>query len=320
MLNFVDYYIKYTERVSDINYAAKKDPQKLVRQMEIQYRRRIDEIADFLCDNGVGGNKMLLIAGPSSSGKTTTAKMLCRRIEWYGVKALRISLDEFFLGREKTPLLPDGSPDFESINALDIPQMQQCLQGLLRDGECDMPRFDFVTQSPYPDLEHIRLGKNDIVVVEGIHALNPIVTDCLPEESTLKVYVSVKQGIYEDEREIMTAHELRLCRRMVRDMLFRGTSPEGTFRQWPKVIAGEQEYIQPFKRLSNITINSIHIYEPCVIRQIALPLLQRINSSSEYFMEAMELKEKLRMFEPIDSELIPANSLMREFIGNGVYC
>ena len=320
MLNFVDYYITYTERVSDINNAARLDPQKLVRQMEIQYRRRIDEIADFLCDNGTPGNKMLLISGPSSSGKTTTAKMLCRRIEWYGVKALRISLDEFFLGREKTPLLPDGSPDFESINALNIPQMQDCLQRLLRDGECDMPRFDFVTQSPFPEPEHIKLGRNDIVVVEGIHALNPIVTDCLPEESALKVYVSVKQAIYEGEREIMTPHEVRLCRRMVRDMLFRGTSPEGTFRQWPKVLEGEREYIRPFKRLADITINSIHIYEPCVIRQIAIPLLQRINNSSEYFQEATELMDKLRMFEPIDSELIPANSLMREFIGNGVYC
>lgn len=319
MLNFVDYYIKYTERVSDINYAVRNDPYKLVRQMEMQYRRRIDEIADFLCDNDKKGNKLLLIAGPSSSGKTTTARMLCRRFEWHGIKARRISLDEFFLGREKTPKLPDGSPDFESIYALNIPQMQECLLGLITKGECDMPRFDFVTQSPFPGLEHISLGKNDVVVVEGIHALNPIVTDCLPEESTLKVYISVKQGIYEGDREIMTSQEVRLCRRMVRDMLFRGTKPERTFEQWPKVLAGEEEHIQPFKHLSNVTINSIHIYEPCVIRHIALPLLERIGVGSKYAEQALEIKEKLRMFEPLGSDMVPANSLLREFIGNGSY-
>lgn len=321
MLNFVDYYIQYTERVSDLNNAVQKSPEMLVKQMEYQYRKRLDEIADFLYyGTGAEGNKLLLLSGPSSSGKTTTARMLCERFEWLGIKARKISMDDFFLGRENTPLLPDGSPDFESVAALNIPQLTECLLNLIKNGECDKPRFDFVNQRPLPELEHVRLGKDDIVVVEGIHALNPIVTECLPEESTLKAYVSVKQGIYEGDREIMTAHEVRFCRRMVRDMLFRGTSPEKTFEQWPKVLEGEEKYIQPFKRLADVTINSIHIYEPCLIRQIALPLLERIGIESPYFEQTLDMKTKLRMFSPLSSEYIPANSLMREFIGNGIYC
>ncbi len=319
MRNFVDYYIKYTERIKDINDAALNAPAELVAQMETQYRKRINEIADFLHSGGTKGNKLLMLAGPSSSGKTTTACMLCERLEELGVHARRISLDEFFLGRGRTPLLPDGTPDYESIHALDIPLMQECLLGLIEKGECMMPRFNFVKGEPEPERMHIKLGESDVVIVEGIHALNPIVTDCLPDDRMLKVYISVKQGISEGDREIISPYELRLCRRMVRDMLFRGASPEFTFELWPKVLEGEAKYIQPYKRLANVTINSIHIYEPCVISQIALPLLRRITQDSPYFDQADHLCEKLELFQPLPTELIPPNSLMREFFGNSVY-
>lgn len=319
MRNFVDYYIKYTERVKDINDAAVNAPAELVAQMERQYRKRIEEIADFLCSSGSKGNKLIMLAGPSSSGKTTTACMLSERLEWLGVRARRISLDEFFLGKDKTPKLPDGTPDYESIQALNIPQMQECLLGLIAKGECMMPRFSFTKQRPEDELEHVKLGENDVVIVEGIHALNPMVTDCLPDEHMLKVYISVKQGISEGDREIISAYDLRLCRRIVRDMLFRGASPEFTFELWPKVREGENKYIQPYKRFANVTINSLHIYEPCVISQIALPLLRRIKQDSPYFEQAVQLSEKLELFRPLPTDLIPANSLMREFFGNSMY-
>lgn len=320
MRNFVDYYIRYTERIKDINDAALNAPDELVMQMERQYRKRIDEIADFLNNNGRRGNKLLMLAGPSSSGKTTTATMLCERLEWLGIRARRISLDEFFLGADKTPRLPDGTPDFESVRALNLPQMKECLLGLVNEGRCDMPHFDFVKQAPEGKLYHVELGRNDVVIVEGIHALNPLVTDDLPEDSMLKVYISVKQGVYEGDTQIISAHELRLCRRIVRDMLFRGASPEYTLDLWPKVMLGEEQYIQPYKRLANVTINSIHIYEPCVIGQIALPLLKRIKEDSPHFETAIQLIEKLELFEPLPTECVPKNSLLREFIGNGVYC
>lgn len=319
MRNFVDYYIKYTERIKDINDAALNAPQELVCQMESQYRKRIREIADFVCTGGSGGNKLIMLAGPSGSGKTTTASMICEEIKAKGVDAIRISLDEFFLAREETPLLEDGTPDLESVNALDIPQMQQCLTSLVECGECMMPHFDFSKQRPDDEKVHVKLGKGDIVIVEGIHALNPIVTDCIPEESMLKIYISVKQGIYEGDDEIISAHELRLARRMVRDMMFRGSSPEATLDMWPNVVAGEEKYIQPFKRLANITINSIHIYEPCVISQIALPLLRRVNEDNEHYEQVAHLAEKLELFAQLPPSVVPENSLIREFIGNGIY-
>ena len=225
MRNFVDYYIKYTERVPQINDAALHAPRELISQMERQYRKRIEEIADFLYYNGGKGNKLLMLAGPSGSGKTTTATMLCERLDWMGAKARRISLDEFYLGAGKTPLLPDGSPDYECVEALDIPQMQQCLLDLVEKGECMMPHFSFVNNRPDDELVHITLEENEVVIVEGIHALNPVVTGCLPDDRMLKVYISVKQGIYDGESELLTAQDLRLCRRMVRDVRFRGCPP-----------------------------------------------------------------------------------------------
>ena len=319
MRNFVDYYIKYTERIKDINDAAVNAPEELVSQMERQYRKRIDEIGDFLRYSGKEGNKIVMLAGPSSSGKTTTASILCERLEWLGIRARRISLDEFFLGAKKTPKLPDGTPDLESIAALNIPQMKRCLLGLVNKGECMMPHFNFEKQAPDPEKIHVKLGRSDIVVVEGIHALNPIVTDCLPDDRLLKIYISVKQGISEGNTEILSAQDIRLCRRIVRDMLFRGASPEFTLDQWPKVLEGEEQFIQPYKRLANVTINSIHIYEPCVLSQIALPLLRRISEDSPSYDVAVRLMEKLELFEPLPTECVPNNSMMREFFGNGIY-
>lgn len=319
MRNFVDYYYRYTERITDINDAAKNSPQGLVDQMEGHYRRRVNEIADFICTTQCKGHKVIMLAGPSSSGKTTTASMLCERINDNGFASKRISLDEFFLGKERTPLLPDGTPDYESIDALDIPLMTECLSGLVKDGECMMPSFDFEKQRPRKEREYVKLDKDEVVIVEGIHALNPIVSGSVPDESLLKIYITIKQGLYEGEEEVITSHELRLARRMVRDMMFRGCSPEVTLESWPKVIAGEQKFIHPFRRSANVIINSIHIYEPCIISQIALPLLHRINEGNEYYEQASHLAEKLEMFEPLPPSLIPANSLMREFIGNGIY-
>lgn len=319
MRNFVDYYIKYTERLSHINDAAKHAPKNLVWQMERQYRRRIDEIADFLFYDSKGGNKLLMLAGPSGSGKTTTATMLCERLEWLGTRARRISLDEFFLGAAKTPKLPDGMPDFESVHALNIPLMQECLLGLINNGECMMPHFNFAKQAPDDEPVHIKLAEDEVVIVEGIHALNPIVTDCLPDDKMLKVYISVKQGIYDGEELLLTAQDIRLCRRMVRDMLFRNCPPAETLDLWPNVLAGEDKYIQPYKRLADITINSIHIYEPCVISPIVIPILEDISAESAHYDEMKQLHAKLQRFESIPTEAVPYNSLLREFIGGGIY-
>lgn len=314
MRNFVDYYIYYTERVKHINDACLNAPVELIAQMEAQYRKRIDEIAEFIVNAGEG-NKLLMLAGPSSSGKTTTAAMLCRSIRRRGANAVRISLDDFFLGGDQAPLLEDGTRDFESVEALDIPLMQRCLLELVDKGCTDMPRFDFTVKARADKPQHIELGYNSVAIVEGIHALNPVVTDCLPDEQMLKVYISVKQGIKEGDRTAIGPYDLRLVRRIVRDYHFRSTSPEVTMSMWPSVRRGESLYIAPHKRTANVTINSIHIYEPCVLGPLALELLSKVEPSSEHYKLARSLMRKLRRFERLDESLVPPDSLVREFIG-----
>ena len=203
MINFVDYYIHYTERLRHINNAVLNSPAELIRQMEQQYSKRINEIADFVMSTG-NGRKLVMMSGPSSSGKTTTANMLVSRVKKSGANAVCLSLDDFFKGEGKAPLLPNGAYDYESVYALDIELMQQCLTDLLEKGRCMMPRFDFSAKSPAPERYPLEVGENDVIIVEGIHALNPIITDCLPEERMVKIYISVKQGIKEGDDTVIS--------------------------------------------------------------------------------------------------------------------
>ncbi|MBQ4395929.1 MAG: nucleoside kinase [Clostridia bacterium] len=316
MINFVDYYIRYTERLRHINNAVRIAPDELIRQMEVQYRKRINEIADFVMSIG-SGRKLIMLAGPSSSGKTTTANMIVARVKEAGAGAVRLSLDDFFKGEGQAPLLPDGTYDYESVYALDIELMRACLTQLLSEGHCLMPRFDFPSKSPAQERYPLTVGDNDVIIVEGIHALNPVVTDCLPEENMVKIYISVKQGIKEGEEEVISAKQIRFLRRLVRDYKFRSSDPERTFEMWPQVVRGEKLYIQPYKRLVNVTINSLHIYEVNAIADKAIELLRSMSEESPYYQEAQEYIKKLGQFENLDERLIPSDSLLREFIGQG---
>lgn len=318
MKNFVDYYIKYTERLKGINESALSAPEKLISQMERQYRKRIFEIAEFVSEMGCG-HKILMVAGPSSSGKTTTSAILCEELGKLGIGVLQISLDDFFLGKENKERLPDGSVDYESVKALDIDLMQQCLLNLIASGETDLPRFDFHTSSRMDEKKHVTIGKNDVVVVEGIHALNPIITTNLPDRQMLKMYISVKQGIKQGDDEVLSASDIRLIRRIVRDSKFRNATPEKTFNMWSSVCDGERKYIAPYKRLADITINTIHIYEPCIFRDDIIDLLSGIGDTDVHYDMANHLIRGISRFEKIDKEFVPRNSMLREFIGGGIY-
>ena len=316
MINFVDYYIHYTERLRHINNAVLNAPSELIRQMEEQYAKRINEIADFVMSTGKG-RKLIMLSGPSSSGKTTTANMLVSCAKSSGVNAVCLSLDEFFKGEGKAPRLPDGNYDYESVYALDIDLMKQCLTELLEKGSTMMPRFDFAAKGPEPERYPLNVGENDVVIVEGIHALNPIITDCLPDERMVKIYISVKQGIKEGDETVISAHQIRFLRRLVRDYQFRNSPPERTFEMWPQVLRGEKLYISAYKRHATVTINSIHIYEVNAIADKAIEILGGIPADSPYYAEAQEYIGRLGLFENLDEGLIPENSLIREFIGQG---
>ncbi len=316
MINFVDYYIHYTERLRHINNAVLNEPAELIRQMEEQYAKRINEIADFVMATGQG-RKLIMLSGPSSSGKTTTANMLVSRVKSSGANAVCLSLDDFFKGEGQAPQLPDGTYDYESVYALDIELMRQCLTELLEKGSTMMPRFDFSAKSPAPERYPLRIGENDVIIVEGIHALNPIITDCLPDERMVKIYISVKQGIKEGDDVVISAHQIRFLRRLVRDYQFRSSPPERTFEMWPQVLRGEKLYISAYKRQATVTINSIHIYEVNAIADKAIEILGGIQPDSPYYAEAQEYIRRLALFENLDEGLIPENSLIREFIGQG---
>lgn len=318
MKNLVDYYIKFTERVRDINEAAKESPAELVEQTENLYRKRMGEIANYIVSSGTPGNKIITIAGPSGSGKTTTAAILIEELRALGMGAVRLSLDEFYRPNHEIPRGEDGEPDYETIDALDLDRVHECLLGLAVDGECTIPRYNFGKGEQLPPV-HIKLAENEAVVVEGLHALNPAIVDYLPPKNSYTIYISVKQGICVGDDEVISAYDIRLCRRIVRDMMFRSISPEETFDMWDKVVAGESKYINPYKRFATITINSLHIYEPCVLAQIVMPLLSRISPDSERYEQAQELRQKLAIFETMPHSYVPQNSLLREFIGGGIY-
>ena len=314
MRNFVDYYIKFAERLNHINDSAKHAPAELIGQTEQLYQKRIAEIASFIITHGTPGNKVIMLAGPSGSGKTTTAIMLCDAIKALGTNAVRVSLDNFFRAADLVPPLPDGTRDYESVNTLDIPLLNQCLVDLIAKGQADLPKFNFATARPHDKRIPMKID-GGVVVVEGIHALNPLVTECLPDESTAKVYISVKQGICEGEREVITSEHIRLSRRLVRDNLFRAASLERTLSMWKGVVNGERQNIYPFKRFANITINSLHIYEAGVLAPILLPLLEKVGPGVPYRRMVDQLIKELSLFEPIDQSLVPEDSLIREFIG-----
>ncbi len=321
MQSITNSYRRYALTHCQINEWASKDPKGFVEMAETAYRADIQEIAASIL-NSPNKCKVIMLAGPSASGKTTTAKMLQEELSALGCGSEIISMDNFYLGEEKVPRTIEDEPDFESVYALNIPMIESCIKNLLQLGWCDIAQFDFAASRPKEQTVRIDLHNDSIAIIEGIHALNPIFTKHI--ESTLglrKIYISVKQGIREAGHEgyLLTAAELRLFRRLVRDHQFRGSTAAHTLGMWPNVLFGEKKNIVPFKYSGDITINSIHIYEPCVTAAKAVPLLSEILPENEDYSYAQNLISRAKRFESIDERLIPENSLLREFLGKGKY-
>lgn len=318
MKNLANNYVKYVNHLEQINEAATNEPADMVMQIEQAYHDNLSTIAENIACNSTK-YKVAMLSGPSSSGKTTTAHILVDMLKQRNVNAVIISLDDFYRGEKNAPLLKNGQHDYESVEALNISQLEKCLLDLMQKNECDMPVFDFEIRQPSPDTRHVQLNEHDIAIVEGIHALNPIISEHLPKEKLLKLYISVKQGIKDNSGEILSPADIRLVRRIVRDHKFRGTAPERTINMWQTVIEGENKYIRPYKSTSDITINSIHIYEPCVLRKDAIFLLKMIQDDNPYISKVKRLLQSLERFVPISEDLVPENSIEREFIGGGIY-
>ena len=260
--------------------------------------------------------KIITLAGPSSSGKTTTASMLSDAIEEFGAKAYTVSLDDFYYSKSenKYPIDENGVPDYETVYALDLERLHRCFGELTEKGESLFPVFDFTKGERIDGARKIVLGDNDIIIVEGLHALNPVITENLAKENIFEIYVSVSSRVYDgDGNVLLSKRNLRFIRRMVRDNLFRATPPEKTFELWKSVTRGEDKYLFPFEKFADVKLNSFHPCEPCVMAAQALPLLKTV--SGEYGDEAAELAEKMSLFKITDKSLLPSDSLLREFTG-----
>ncbi len=312
MSSFANSYFKYVNHLEEINDAALSNPQQMIEEVEDAYHNNLHNVARQAIRRRC---RILMLSGPSSSGKTTTAHMLQRELRKMGVDSVIVSMDNFYLGAGQAPILPDGTYDYESVDALDVPAAKSCLSDLLKKGRCDMPVFDFGLRRPADYTQPLELPEGAIAIIEGIHALNPVFTSHLPAQHVMKMYTSVKQGIKDANGTVISPMDLRLVRRIVRDHQFRSTTPERTLSMWPNVVAGENKYIRPYRHSSDVTVNSIHIYEPCVLRAHAIPLLRAIAHDSPHFQKARELEAKLMRFEPIAEDLVPKDSMLREFLG-----
>ncbi|WP_159459721.1 uridine kinase family protein [Scatolibacter rhodanostii] len=315
MSNFASGYIKYINHLEQINEGALKTPERMIREIENSYQEHIRNVARNIAEEHKYA-KIAMLSGPSSSGKTTTAHILQGYLEQFGIRSVIISLDNFYRGRDAAPLLPDGTRDYESIEALRVDKLKECLNSLVTTGKFSVPEYNFALGRPEEKETEYTVTDKDIVIIEGIHALNPNFTKELPEEKLIKLYVSVKQPIKDANGEVATPLDLRLTRRIIRDVRTRGTSAETTLQMWTSVIAGEDKYIRPYRITADYTINTIHIYEPCVMRKQAISLLREIPQDSPYYRKARDLESHLMRFEPIDETLVPEHSMLREFIGS----
>lgn len=291
-----------------------KEPEQFIAQCEERYQNIIDGIAKRIIDEE--GREIVMLAGPSSAGKTTTARKLSESLIKKGVKTYVLSLDDFYLNREDIPYLPDGSQDFETVDALDLEYFEKCVNALLRGETVKNPVFDFTTgKRSDTDFNEITLGEEDVVIIEGLHALNPVITEKIVGK-LLKIYINVSSRIYDEKGNIiLNKRNMRFIRRMVRDYKFRNSSVENTYKLWKNVTAGEDKYLFPFRDNADIKANTIHLYEDCVLKHQALPLLLGSEISDEFKAEAKRLAKALERFEDIPEALVPNDSLLREFLG-----
>lgn len=303
------------ENVGELNDLISNGEMKdLILVQEALMEKRVGMIADKIMAD-IDKKKFVFIAGPSSSGKTTFAHRLSIQLRSQGMRPKPISVDNYFVNRINTPLDADGNYNFECLEAIDVEQFNEDMTRLLAGEEVAMPSFDFVQGERVYKGEKLTLGEKDILVIEGIHGLNPKMSHSIPEDNKFKIYISALTALNIDHHNRVPSTDARLLRRMVRDSKYRGASASKTISMWPSVRRGEEAYIFPFQEEADVMFNSALIYELSVLKQYAEPLLFNVPKNSPESLEAKRLIKFLDYFLGITSEAIPNNSLLREFIG-----
>ncbi len=308
--------VELNNKIEFINQNA-KEPKEFIFLCEKRYQDIIDGIAKRIIDEE--GREIVMLAGPSSAGKTTTARKLSESLINQGVKTYVLSLDDFYLNREDIPYLTDGTQDFETVDALDLDCFTATVNALLRGENVKAPVFDFTTgKRSETQFNEITLGEEDVVIIEGLHALNPVITEKIVGK-LLKIYINVSSRIVDEAgNPILTKRNMRFIRRMVRDYKFRDSTVQNTYKLWQSVTAGEDKYLFPFRDNADIKANTIHLYEPCVLKHQALQMLKESNLTEVFKSDAQKLIKALEEFCDIDESLVPKDSLLREFLGKGV--
>lgn len=300
--------------VEKLNQLAAENPAEFVRISEEKYRDQIKTVADSFCER-LSENKIILLAGPSSSGKTTTSYNLQMELGRRGIKTVTVSLDDFFINREQVPVLPDGSRDFETPDILDVKYLEECLEKLVSLGEWEFPVFSFVEGCRSEETRTLHFDAHTAIIVEGLHALNPKFAERDFFCKALKLYISIKTEYYlPDGNRVLNTRETRLIRRVIRDYNFRGCLPERTIQMWDNVVDGEEKYIRPYRTAADFWIDSLHFYEPLVYKPLFFSLMENFPSESVYRDLVEKLKNGLDFFAELPVSLIPADSLLREFI------
>ena len=289
----------------------------IINVSEALQEKRIGQIADEIAARQ--GVKMVLIAGPSSSGKTTTCKRLSIQLLTNGIKPVQISLDDYFVDREFTPKDEKGDYDYESIYSLNLELLNNQLAALFRGEEVELPHYNFHTGRSERSGKRLKLEKHQVLVVEGIHALNPLLTAQIPDDQKYRVYASALTTILLDTHNYIPTTDNRLLRRIIRDVKYRGCSAAETIRRWPSVRAGESKWIFPFQENADAMFNTAMIYELAVIRTQAEPALEQVHENCPEYAEAYRLRKFLKYFEPVSFTNLPPTSLLREFLGGSSF-
>lgn len=304
--------------VGDFNEAvSKRLATDLVNVSEALQEKKISQIADTIAANDK--MRVVLIAGPSSSGKTTFCKRLSVQLLACGIKPIQISLDDYFVNRADTPKDEKGELDYESLYSLNIPLINEQFNALFRGEEVELPKYNFQTGVSEKSGKRLKMSEHNILIVEGIHALNPHLTQQIPAEKKFKIYASALTTILLDDHNYIPTTDNRLLRRIVRDYKYRGCSAKDTIHRWPSVRAGENKWIFPYQEEADVMFNTAMLFELAVIKQQAIEILEQVPENCEEYAEAYRLRKFLRYFSPLSNKNLPPTSLLREFLGGSSF-
>ncbi|MCC8088512.1 MAG: nucleoside kinase [Rikenellaceae bacterium] len=292
----------------------------LIKIAESFHEKKLGHIADIINDRSKkDGTRIILISGPSSSGKTTFAKRLGIQLRILGMEPVMISLDNYFVDRDKTPIDENGEHDFEALEAVNVPLFNEHLVDLLNGEEVSVPKYDFYTGTSVPDSYKLKLQKNSIIIIEGIHALNPKLTPDIDADKKFHVYVSALTSTSMDDLTRIATTDNRLLRRIVRDYRFRNNDAKSTIKRWQSVRRGEEEHIFPFQEQADIMFNSSLFFELSILKNYAEPLLHEVPNTVPEYAEAQRLLNFLDLFVPIGDKEVPLTSILKEFIGGSSF-